>query len=88
MNKIGVMIRKLREGKGISQSKMAISLGISQSYYCKIEKDDSKLSVSQLCEICKILSVKPISIFGQLNSNTEITTVVIDWQKTSITKIE
>lgn len=88
MNKIGIKIRKLRENRGISQSRMATDLDMSQSYYCKIEKDDSKLSVNQLFEICEILSINPISIFNQLNSNSKKTTVIIDWQTSSITKIE
>jgi len=88
VNKIGIKIRKLRENRGISQSRMATDLDMSQSYYCKIEKDDSKLSVNQLFEICEILSINPISIFNQLNSNSKKTTVIIDWQTSSITKIE
>ena len=51
-------IRKFRELKKISQSQMAMELGISGSNYSKMERGDIDLTVSRLTEIAKILHVE------------------------------
>lgn len=55
MNNIGVNIRKVRERKGFSQEFVAQELGINQSTYGKIERENSKISIDRLIKIAEIL---------------------------------
>ncbi|QHT66803.1 helix-turn-helix transcriptional regulator [Rhodocytophaga rosea] len=55
--KIGNKIRKLRELRNFTQEYMAAQLNLSQTAYCKIEKDETKVSIVRLEQIAKILSI-------------------------------
>lgn len=55
MNKVGVVIRKAREQKGLSQENMSIELGISQPAYSRLEKKDDRISIPRLIQIAAIL---------------------------------
>ena len=62
MNPVGIRIKKLREERGIRQELIANEVGLTQSAYSKIEKDDSRLKVDKLVKIAEVLKV-PVSIF-------------------------
>lgn len=62
MNEVGTKIRKLRELKDYTQEYMASSLGITQSTYAKIEKNETPISLSRLDEIAKVLEIDPLNI--------------------------
>ena len=76
-NSIGENIRRHREFKGFSQEYMAQELGINQSSYAKIEKENTKLTVDRLQRIAEVLEVEISSllnsskqpIFNQTNEN-------------------
>lgn len=76
-NSIGENIRRHREFKGFSQEYMAQELGINQSSYAKIEKENTKLTVERLQRISEVLEVEISSllnsskqpIFNQTNEN-------------------
>lgn len=55
---IGTKIKKIREFKNFTQEYMAEKLGISQSQYAKLEKEDSDLTISRIQKIADILDVK------------------------------
>lgn len=55
MNKVGLVIRKIREQKGFSQENMSIELGISQPAYARLEKKDDRINVPRLIQIASIL---------------------------------
>lgn len=55
--KIGANVRSARMQKSYSQEYMATSLGISQSYYARIENDQADISLSRLSQIADILEV-------------------------------
>ncbi len=57
-------IKKIREIKGFSQEFMAKELGMSQSSYSRIEKDDNELNFKRLTEISKIFDIKPLDIIN------------------------
>jgi DNA-binding XRE family transcriptional regulator len=44
MNTVGTRIRKIREEHGIKQEIMASEMGITQSSYGRLEKDDNRLT--------------------------------------------
>lgn len=47
---ISSRIKKIREKKGLSQEYMANGLNISQSAYCKLEKNDRSITIERLLE--------------------------------------
>lgn len=65
MNKIGTLIRNLREQKGITQDFMAKELMLTQSNYGRLEKDDQRLSAPKLQKIAEILSVSVAYLFSE-----------------------
>jgi transcriptional regulator with XRE-family HTH domain len=56
--KVGNKIKKIRELRNFSQEYMADKLGISQSQFSKIEKDESEVSISRLQEISDVFNMK------------------------------
>jgi transcriptional regulator with XRE-family HTH domain len=56
--KIGQRIRKIRKARGISQEKLAGSVGISVSHMSHIETADTKLSLPVLVSLAESLEVR------------------------------
>ena len=67
-NEIGTKIRKLREEKGISQEYVATFLGLSQSNYGRLEKDDSRITIPKLYQIASALEVQVANLLGETSS--------------------
>jgi len=65
MNTIGTRIRKIREESGIKQETMAAEMGITQSSYGRLEKDDNRLTAVKLQQISEILKVSVSVFFGE-----------------------
>ena len=55
MNNISINIKKLREKKGFSQKFVAEKLGINQSTYGKLERDESSITLDRLYKIADVL---------------------------------
>lgn len=55
---IGTKIKKIREFKNYTQEYMADQLGMSQTGYSKIERDEVELGFARLEQIAKILDLK------------------------------
>ena len=76
MNFIGNKVRMMRQIKGFSQENLALELGITQSSYARLEKQDDRISITRLIQIAKILKTtvselideKPQKIIHQENS--------------------
>lgn len=68
-NSIGENIRKHREFKGFNQEYMAHELGINQSSYAKIEKENTKLTVDRLQRIAEVLEVEVSSLLNSSKQN-------------------
>jgi transcriptional regulator with XRE-family HTH domain len=62
MENVGQKIKKLRELRNYTQEYMALNLNITQTAYCKIEKEESKLTIIRLNEIAQVLDVEPLQI--------------------------
>ena len=67
MNTIG--IRKIREERGIKQEYIADKMGITQSSYGRLEKDDNRLTVNKLIQISAILDIAVSVLFGEKATN-------------------
>lgn len=55
LNPVGKRIKKLREAKGYTQLQMAAAFGVTQSNYGRLEKDDSRISITKLFLFSEIL---------------------------------
>ena len=55
---IGNKIKKIREFKNLTQEHVANKLGVSQSNYARMEKDEIKVTDIRLKQIAEILQVK------------------------------
>ncbi|MDR0233028.1 MAG: helix-turn-helix domain-containing protein [Dysgonamonadaceae bacterium] len=69
MNAIGTRIRKIREERGIKQEYIAGEMGITQSNYGRLEKDDNRLTANKLIRISEILNVSVSVLFGEKATN-------------------
>jgi len=65
---IGIVIRKVREEKGITQEVMASELDITQSNYGRLEKNDNRLTAPKLLKIAQILNVSISYLFNEQTS--------------------
>ena len=70
MNNVGINIRKLREKKGFSQEYVAQELGINQSTYGKLERENTKISIDRLLRISEILEEDVINLLDSKPQNT------------------
>lgn len=69
MNAIGTRIRKIREERGIKQEYIAEEMGITQSSYGRLEKDDNRLTATKLMKISEILNISVSVLFGEKATN-------------------
>ena len=61
-NEIGIKIKKIRQDLNITQEEMGVYLGVTQSNYGRLEKDDSRLNIPKLKIICKCLGISIITL--------------------------
>ncbi|MEI7581785.1 helix-turn-helix transcriptional regulator [Runella sp.] len=71
MQQIGRRIRALRLLRDYTQEHLADSLGIGQSAYCKIERGQTDIRVSQLRQIAAILGVCVTEFFKENNKDAD-----------------
>jgi transcriptional regulator with XRE-family HTH domain len=55
-------VRELREAKGLSQSKLAGAMDVSQTIVSRIEKGDQAMSDEQMLQIATKLDVHPVEL--------------------------
>jgi transcriptional regulator with XRE-family HTH domain len=53
------ILRKARERRGISQEKLARMMGISRSYYSKLERSGRRIRIGHLADWCAAMRVSP-----------------------------
>lgn len=61
--RVGKNIMNARVGKGLKQTNLAIDLGVSSSFICRIEAGSVNFTFKQLCSICNQLDVSVESVF-------------------------
>ncbi|MDR0542963.1 MAG: helix-turn-helix domain-containing protein [Dysgonamonadaceae bacterium] len=99
MNVIGTRIRKIREEQGLKQEYIAAEMGITQSSYGRLEKDDNRLTATKLIRISEILNVSVSTLFGDKaanvihenngdNARVHIGTIVLDKEHVASLKEE
>lgn len=65
MKRINETLRKIRKQKGITQKSMAERLNIARSTYSKLESGNTRIDVSTLTNICRILNVSTTEIIRE-----------------------
>jgi putative transcriptional regulator len=70
-------VRELREAKGLSQSKLADAMGVSQTIVSRIEKGSQALSDEQMIQIAGVFDVHPVELIDDPR-----------WNKIPYTKID
>lgn len=63
-------IRKIRQGRGLSQENMADQLGVSTSAYGDLERGKTELSLSRLYAIAEILEIEIAELLGLYSGQT------------------
>jgi transcriptional regulator with XRE-family HTH domain len=63
-NKVSGNLKRFRKEKGWSQHYVAAELGMSQNNYSRIENGKSKITLDQLEQISKVMSVELKIIIG------------------------
>lgn len=53
----GKYIKDIRERKGLSQTEVALSLGMSQPYYSRIESGKRDVDLAVAIKICEVIGV-------------------------------
>lgn len=61
---LGQKIKKIRELRSYTQEHMAEQLGMSQTGYGNIERDETDISLKRMKQICEILDIKLQELFG------------------------
>ena len=58
----GRILRKERERRGISQEKLAKMMGISGSYYSKLERSGRRIRIGHVADWCAAMQVSPMFV--------------------------
>jgi transcriptional regulator with XRE-family HTH domain len=61
--RVGFRIRQIREGRGISQEKLAELANLHRAYIGQIERGEKNIGVKNLEKIAKALNVKIADLF-------------------------
>ena len=72
MGTVGSRIKELRESKALSQSDLAIYLGISQSLLSQIEAGNRNLNLTLLDKLCSLFGCTNSYILGEDDHYSDI----------------
>lgn len=62
----GTRIKELRNAKGLSQEKFALSIDMDRTYYASVEAGKRNISINNICKIAKGLGVSLEELFKGL----------------------
>ena len=65
----GSTIKSLREAKGLSQEKFALSIEMDRTYYASVESRKRNISLQNIQKIANGLNVPISEIFKSIESN-------------------
>ena len=64
MNNYGNRLRYARKEKGLTQTELAVQLGLSQKSYQRIESGEHDLKMSTIYKLCKALEMSADWLIG------------------------
>src|SRR4051812_42971981 len=56
---VGAVLLNLREGRGVKQADLAAEMGLGASTWSRIENGAQAMSIDQLAQVAKVLSIRP-----------------------------
>lgn len=59
----GIVLKKLREEKGVSQEKFALSIGMDRTYYASVEAGRRNISLQNICKIAEGFGLSVSALF-------------------------
>ncbi len=62
---LGENIKKYREDKGLRQIDLAVALGFSGEYICRVERGQKYISLRKLFQLADILNIEIEKLFIQ-----------------------
>ena len=62
LKRIGLVLRRLRGERGLSQEAMAELAGLNRNFYGRLERGDSDFSITTLAKVSNALGVSSSSI--------------------------
>lgn len=65
-------LKTARISKSLKQINVANSIGVSESYYCKIENGQKTISIGKFIAICKYLEISSLQLFAIMESDVTI----------------
>ncbi len=65
--KLGIRIRELRNQKGISQEKFALSIGMDRTYFASVESGRRNIAICNIQKIANGLGVSLSELFEGLS---------------------
>ena len=68
---MGSKIKKLRKDAKMSQEELASKLGISRSYFSKIENNQRGLSIDIMQKVCRIFNISMDDFFGTIEAKDD-----------------
>lgn len=63
--KFGLIVKKYRIEKGISQEKLAEISGLHRTYISSVERGTRSISLSNIDKIAKALEIEPYKLFQE-----------------------
>lgn len=72
--RIGEILRAVRESKRISQADLAIKVRKPQSFISNYEQGQRRIDLPEFIRICSALDVSPTKIFAEIASASAIRT--------------
>jgi transcriptional regulator with XRE-family HTH domain len=78
---IGKQIKRIREAQKLTQEQVALSIGLDNSSYARIEKKVNKISIDQLEKIASSLGVSLVELLTGEKQKIEDTDKVKDLEK-------
>ena len=69
LTKLGRQIKYYRTTKGVSQQKLANTLGIHRTYISSIERGERNVTVVTVQSICKALDISMSTLFSSMEED-------------------
>lgn len=80
---LGDNLKRIRTLKGVSQSDIAKSLGVSRAFICKIENGQTNPTLSTITKLCSVVGASPDELLNDDNLEKKVTKKKVAKQKKS-----
>ena len=68
---LGKELKRIREGAGLSQEKLAFAAGVHRTYVSLLERDKKSPTLAVLFRICKALNVPASELVARVEGKSE-----------------